>query len=39
VAPVAVSGASYYKCGATWYTAGYGNGGVSYVQVAAPPGN
>jgi hypothetical protein len=38
VAPVAVSGVPYYKCGATWYTAGYGSAGVVYMPVAAPAG-
>jgi len=31
VAPVPVSGVPYYKCGATWYTAGYGSTGVVYM--------
>jgi hypothetical protein len=38
VAPVAVSGAPYYKCGPTWYTAGYGNEGAVYMPVQAPAG-
>ncbi len=38
VAPVPVSGVPYYKCGATWYTAGYGSGGVVYMPVPPPPG-
>ena len=37
-APIPVSGAPYYKCGATWYTAGYASTGVVYLPVAAPPG-
>jgi hypothetical protein len=36
VAPTVVNGASYYNCGSTWYSAGYGNGGVVYVPVAPP---
>jgi hypothetical protein len=39
VAPILVSGASYYKCGATWYTEGYGSGGVVYVPTQPPPGH
>jgi len=39
VAPVAVDGVPYYKCGATWYTAGYGNAGVVYMPVPPPRGN
>jgi hypothetical protein len=39
VAPIAVSGVPYYKCGATWYTAGYGSAGVVYMPVPPPPGN
>ena len=38
VAPVPVSGVPYYKCGARWYTAGYGSGGVVYMPVPPPPG-
>ena len=38
VAPTSVSGVSYYRCGATWYTAGYENSGVVYMPVAPPPG-
>jgi hypothetical protein len=38
VAPVPVSGAPYYKCGATWYTAGYASTGVVYMPVPPPPG-
>jgi len=38
VAPIPVSGVPYYKCGATWYTAGYGSAGVVYMPVAPPPG-
>ncbi|WP_158664430.1 hypothetical protein [Cupriavidus metallidurans] len=39
VAPVMVSGAPYYQCGATWYTAGYGNTGVVYVPTQPPQGH
>ena len=38
VAPIPVSGVPYYKCGATWYTAGYGSAGVVYMPVSPPPG-
>jgi hypothetical protein len=38
VAPMPVSGVPYYKCGATWYTAGYGSAGVVYMPVPPPPG-
>ena len=38
VAPVPVSGVPYYKCGATWYTAGYASIGVVYMPVPPPPG-
>jgi hypothetical protein len=38
VAAVPVSGVPYYKCGATWYTAGYGSNGVVYMPVPPPPG-
>jgi hypothetical protein len=38
VAPVPVSVVPYYKCGATWYTAGYGSNGVVYMPVPPPPG-
>jgi hypothetical protein len=38
VAPVPVGGVPYYKCGATWYTAGYGSTGVVYMPVPPPPG-
>ena len=38
VAPVPVSGVPYYKCGATWYTAGYASSGVVYMPVPPPPG-
>jgi len=38
VAPIPVSGVPYYKCGATWFTAGYGSAGVVYMPVAPPPG-
>lgn len=38
VAPIPVSGVPYYKCGGTWYTAGYASSGVVYVPVAPPPG-
>jgi hypothetical protein len=38
VAPVPVSGVPYYKCGATWYTAGYASTGVVYMPVPPPPG-
>src|SRR5262245_3938247 len=32
------SGVPYYKCGATWYAAGYANSGVVYVPVPPPQG-
>ena len=35
---VSVSGASYYKCGSTWYQRGYSGSQVTYYQVAPPPG-
>jgi hypothetical protein len=38
VAPIPVSGVPYYKCGATWYTAGYASSGVVYMPVPPPPG-
>ena len=38
VAPIPVSGVPYYKCGPTWYTAGYGSMGVVYMPVPPPPG-
>jgi hypothetical protein len=38
VAPVPVSGVPYYKCGATWYTAGYASTGVVYMPVPPPAG-
>lgn len=38
VAPIPVSGVPYYKCGATWYTAGYAANGVVYMPVPPPPG-
>jgi hypothetical protein len=38
IAPVPVSGVPYYKCGATWYTAGYASSGVVYMPVPPPPG-
>jgi hypothetical protein len=38
VAPVAVSGVPYYRCGSTWYTEGYGSAGVVYMPVPPPPG-
>jgi hypothetical protein len=38
VAPIPVSGSPYYKCGATWYTAGYASVGVVYMPVPPPPG-
>ena len=38
VAPIPVDGVPYYKCGATWYTAGYASVGVVYMPVPAPPG-
>ena len=38
VAPIPVSGVPYYKCGATWYTAGYASIGVVYMPVPPPPG-
>lgn len=38
VAPIPVSGVPYYRCGATWYTAGYGSAGVVYMPVPPPPG-
>jgi hypothetical protein len=33
-----VSGVPYYKCGATWYTAGYASSGVVYMPVPPPSG-
>jgi hypothetical protein len=38
VAPIPVQGVPYYKCGATWYTAGYASMGVVYMPVPPPPG-
>jgi hypothetical protein len=38
VAPIPVSGVPYYKCGPTWYTAGYAASGVVYMPVPPPPG-
>ena len=38
VAPVPVDGVPYYKCGSTWYTAGYGSAGVVYMPVPPPAG-
>ena len=38
VAPIPVEGVPYYKCGPTWYVAGYGSSGVVYMPVAPPPG-
>jgi hypothetical protein len=38
VAPIPVSGVPYYKCGPTWYTAGYASSGVVYMPVPPPPG-
>jgi hypothetical protein len=38
VAPIPVEGVPYYKCGATWYTAGYASTGVVYMPVQPPPG-
>jgi hypothetical protein len=38
VAPIPVSGVPYYKCGATWFTAGYGSAGVVYMPVPPPAG-
>src|SRR5258708_6562862 len=38
VAPIPVSGVPYYKCGATWYTAGYASSGVVYMPVPPPSG-
>jgi hypothetical protein len=38
IAPIPVSGVPYYKCGPTWYTAGYGSNGVVYMPVPPPPG-
>jgi hypothetical protein len=38
VAPVPVNGVPYYKCGTTWYTAGYASIGVVYMPVPPPPG-
>jgi hypothetical protein len=38
VAPIPVSGVPYYKCGATWYTAGYASSGVVYMPIPPPPG-
>jgi hypothetical protein len=38
VAPMPVSGVPYYRCGGTWYTAGYGSAGVVYMPVPPPPG-
>jgi hypothetical protein len=38
IAPVPVSGVPYYRCGGTWYTAGYASEGVVYMPVAPPPG-
>jgi len=37
VAPIPVGGAPYYKCGETWYTAGYASVGVVYIPVPPPP--
>jgi len=37
VAPIPVGGAPYYKCGETWYTAGYASVGVVYMPVPPPP--
>ena len=39
VAPVPISGVPYYKCGATWYTAGYASTGVVYMPVPPPQGS
>jgi len=39
VAPGAISGVPYYKCGATWYTAGYASTGVVYMPVPPPQGS
>jgi hypothetical protein len=38
VAATPVSGVPYYRCGATWYTAGYAGDGVVYMPVPAPAG-
>jgi hypothetical protein len=38
IAPVAVQDVPYYKCGATWYAAGYASSGVVYMPVPPPPG-
>ncbi|WP_087648865.1 hypothetical protein [Caballeronia choica] len=38
VAPVAVGEVAYYRCGSTWYAAGYASSGVVYTPVPAPPG-
>jgi hypothetical protein len=38
VAAIPVSGVPYYKCGATWYTAGYAANGVVYMPVPPPSG-
>jgi hypothetical protein len=29
---------TYYKCGTTWYAAGYGSSGVVYTPVPPPQG-
>jgi len=35
---VATGGASYYRCGGSWYNQAYVNGSVTYVNVGPPPG-
>jgi hypothetical protein len=34
--PAVVNGATYYQCGATWYTKAYSGNDVSYIAVAPP---
>jgi hypothetical protein len=38
-APVSVNGTPYYKCGATWYSAGLTSTGITYMKVPPPPGH
>ena len=35
---VAVGSTTYYQCGSSWFTEGYGPNGPAYVAVAPPPG-
>lgn len=35
---VFINGATYYRCGSTWYSRGYVNNNVTYVVVSPPPG-